>query len=248
VRATDHAPRFLPLASTLNARDLGGLPLPSGGRTRPGVLIRADAPLQLTPDDHSNLNALSLSTVIDLREPNERERDPSAIKNSNGLAVHEIPVWQMMSDAGFEPTDPYDLSAFYRGLLDHAGAGFANAVAHLAHAPGAALFHCTAGKDRTGLLAALLLESVGVAREHVLEDFTLTEARIEPIRVRLSDDAERRGVARSDFARLLAATPDLLESALAHLDTAHGGANAYLQRHGVAASTLAALRGKLAGE
>jgi hypothetical protein len=129
VRATDHAPRFLPLAGTLNARDLGGLPLRMGGRTRPGVLIRADAPLQRTPHDHGNLNALGLSTIIDLREPNERARDPSAIKNGNGLAVHEIPIWQLMSDAGFEPTDPYDLNAFYRGLLDHAGAGFAAAVA-----------------------------------------------------------------------------------------------------------------------
>jgi len=248
VRATDHTPRFLPLTGVLNARDLGGLPLRTGGHTHPGLLIRADAPLQLTPEDHSNLSALGLSTVIDLREPNERVRDPSVIQNGNGLAVHEIAVWQMMSDAGFEPADPFDLSAFYRGLLDYAGAGLAAAVTQLAQAPGAALFHCTAGKDRTGLLAALLLESVGVARKHVLEDFALTDTRIEPIRERLSDDAERRGVARSDFARLLTANPDLLESALAHLDTTHGGATRYLQRHGVDTDTLAALRGKLAGD
>ena len=61
--------------------------------------------------------------------------------------------------------------AFYRAALDHAGAGFARAVDLLAHSRGAAMFHCTAGKDRTGLLAFLILEVAGVPLEAIVDDF-----------------------------------------------------------------------------
>jgi hypothetical protein len=76
-------------------------------------------------------------------------------------------------------------------------------------------------------------------------DFALTDARIDPIRARLLEDAERRGIARSDFSRLLGATPDLIMPALAHLDRRYGGAGAYLRRHGASDATLARLRAKL---
>jgi len=191
---------------------------------------------------------MRLSTVVDLREAHECEREPSALAATAGVDQHRIALWRMMTEAGHVPADPFDITAFYVGVLDHAGAGFAEAITVMASAPGATLFHCTAGKDRTGLLAALVLESVGVAREVVLEDYALTEARIGPIRERLSDEAAQRGVDRTAFARLLGATSDLLRPALDHLDSVHGGAVAYLQRHGVSVDTLATLRTRLASD
>jgi len=141
--------------------------------------------------------------------------------------------------------EAHELAREPNGLaaLDHAGPAFATAARLLADAEGAAMFHCTVGKDRTGLLALLILETVGVTREAVIED--LTEPRIGPIRERLLLDAEQRGIARRDFVRLLGATPDLIEPALEHLDRRHGGAEAYLVRHGAAPATLAGLRSKL---
>jgi len=158
-----------------------------------------------------------------------------------------VEVWSHIYAAGREIADRYDITEFYFAALDHAGAAFAEATRLVAHAPGAALFHCSAGKDRTGLLAALLLESVGVDRATVLEDFALTDARIEPLRQRLLEQAEKDGVPRSEFQRLLGAKPELMEPALEHLDAEHGGAVAYLARAGVSDDTFAALEAKLVG-
>ena len=242
---TLHDARFVRLADTLNMRDLGGLPLVGGGTTRTGRLLRSDAPLRLPPADHATLARLGLRTVIDLRQGHELEREPSALAGRPDVTVHHVELWTLVDASGEVPDDPWSITGFYLSLLDHAGPGFAASARLLADAEGAALFHCTAGKDRTGMVALLLLDLAGVARDAVVADFALTDARIEPIRARLLEDAERRGIARGDFARLLGASPDLIVPALEHLDRRYGGAEAYLRRHGASDATLARLRDKL---
>ncbi|HZJ08821.1 MAG TPA: tyrosine-protein phosphatase [Trueperaceae bacterium] len=239
--------RFLDLEGTLNTRDLGGLPLRGGGYTLHGKLFRSDGPIGLTAADVEALLALPLSTVIDLRQGHELEREPSRLLDRPGVDVRNIEVWSHIDANGERPADKYDITAFYLAAIDHAGSAFANAVTVLAEAEGAALFHCTAGKDRTGLLAALMLEAVGVDRDTVIADFALTHDRIGPLRERLLADAERNGVARTDFQRLLGATPELMVPALDHLDARHGGAAAYLRRAGVSDAAMTSLRTKLAG-
>jgi protein-tyrosine phosphatase len=242
---TRHDARFVPLTHTLNMRDLGGLPLVGGGTTRSGHLLRSDVPLQLPPADHATLARLGLRTVIDLRQGHELAREPSALAGRPDVTVHHVELWMPVGDGAEEPEDPWSITGFYLSLLDHAGPAFATAARLLAEAEGAALFHCTAGKDRTGMVALLLLDLVGVDRDAMVADFVLTDARIDPIRARLLEDAERRGIARSDFSRLLGASPDLIVPALERLDRRYGGAEAYLRRHGASMATLARLRDKL---
>jgi protein-tyrosine phosphatase len=244
--ATTQPDRFLPLRGTTNTRDLGGLPLARGGTTTRGRVWRSDAPLTLVQDDLDALARLGLTTVIDLREAAELADEPNALAGRPSVAVHHVEVWRRVNERGGRPADPYDITAFYLAALDHAGDAFAHAVRLIADAPGAAVFHCTVGKDRTGLLAALVLEAVGVPRAAVLEDFALTHDRIDALRARLLADAVRRGVDPEQFTRLLGATADLLEPALVHLDERHGGAVAYLRAGGVDGATLARLRAKLA--
>ena len=239
--------RVVTLDGSLNTRDLGGLPLARGGRTRFGVMLRSDAVLSLALLDAERLEQVGLTTVIDLRGADERERAVSAFVGRDGVDVHDVEIWQAIHDAGATPSDPWDLTAHYLAALDHAAGAFARATRILVSAPGAALFHCTAGKDRTGLLAALLLEAVGVPRAVVIDDYVLTHDRIDPLRERLLVDAESRGIARADFARLLGATPALLQPALDHLDARYGGARAYLRAAGVEAGTLRRLEERLAG-
>lgn len=242
-----HDARFLPLEGTLNTRDLGGLPVSGGRYTQPGRVLRSDGPASLTDADLTLLSQLPLTTVIDLRGRMECEREPSRFLQRPGVSVHNVEVWSHIEAAGQRPQDRFDITSFYLAALDHAGPAFANATRLVAESPGTSLFHCSAGKDRTGLLAALLLEAVGVDRATVLEDFALTEDRIGPLRQRLLDQAEKDGLPRSEFNRLLGATPDLMEPALAHLDSRHGGAVMYLERAGVSADTLTALEAKLVG-
>jgi len=243
----DHDSRFLPLQGTLNTRDLGGLPVAGGRQTRRGQVLRSDGPVQLTDADLDLLDRLPVTTVIDLRGAQEREREPNSFLGRRSCRVHNVEVWAHINAAGQEPKDRFDITAFYLAALDHAGPAFADATRLITETSGTALFHCAAGKDRTGLLAALILEAVGVDRAVVLEDFALTEDRIGPLRERLLERAERDGVPRSQFQRLLGATPDLIEPALAHLDARHGGAVAYLARAGVSDETFAALEAKLVG-
>lgn len=243
--ANPHLDRFLVLEGTSNTRDLGGLPLAGGGTTARGRLWRSDAPLALSAEDRTALARLDLTTAIDLREGFELVRDPSALVDHDGVEVHHVEVWRRIHDRGVRVADPFDITAFYVAALDHAGDAFAQAVRLLADAPGSAVFHCTAGKDRTGVLAALVLEVVGVSRAVVIEDFALTHDRIETVRTRLMADAIQRGVDPEQFARLLGATPDLIEPALDHLDRRFGGAEAYLRAAGVDDATLARLRAKL---
>lgn len=240
--------RFLPLTGTLNTRDLGGLPTADGRVTRTGRLLRSDGPLNLTQDDLDMLAGLPLTTVVDLRQAHELTRDPSRLENRAGVDLHNIEIWGHIDASGGEkPDDQYDITAFYIAALDHAGPAFVQVIDVLTRAPGASMFHCTAGKDRTGLVAALILEAVGVGRDDIIEDFALTEERIEPLRLRLLDDAEKHGVPREQFQRLLGATPDLLIPALDHLDARYGGAVPYLVSAGLPDQTLADLRTKLLG-
>jgi protein-tyrosine phosphatase len=241
--------RFVQLCGTCNARDLGGLPLLRGGETRRGRYFRADAPLRADEGDAEALHLMGVTTVLDLRDPDEVVREPNALTGHPGITVHHVDVWAAVRaarGAQAAPVDRWDLASLYEAALDHAGSEFATAIGHLAEAEGAALFHCTVGKDRTGLLAALLLESVGVARATIIEDYALTHDRIESVRTRLLAQGEERGIRREDYVRVLGATPDVLARALAHLDERHGGARAYLQRSGTDAATLARLEERLA--
>ena len=243
--ATPHADRFLPLRGTTNTRDLGGLPLVGGGTTARGRVWRSDAPLALVPTDLDALARLGLTTVIDLREADELLREPNALLGHPFVVVHHVEVWRRVHERGGRPVDRFDIAAFYVAALDHASDALAEAARLIAEASGAAVFHCTAGKDRTGVLAALLLEAVGVPRAAVVEDFVLTHDRIGAVRERLLADAVRRGVDANDFGRLLGATADLIVPALEHLDRRYGGAAAYLRSAGVDEATLARLRAKL---
>lgn len=242
-----HDARFLTLEGTLNTRDLGGLPVKGGRLTLPGMVLRSDGPASLTDSDLDLLSRLPLTTVVDLRGVRECEREPSRFLQRPDVSVHNVEVWSHIEAAGQPPADRFDITAFYLAALDHAGPAFSEATRLIAESPGTALFHCSAGKDRTGLLAALLLEAVGVDRATVLEDFALTEDRIGPLRLRLLDQAEEDGVPRSEFERLLGATPELMEPALDHLDARYGGAVPYLQRAGVSDATFTALEAKLVG-
>lgn len=241
-----HEERFPPLIGTLNTRDLGGLPLKGGGVTKSGVFLRSDVPMNLPASDLALLRSLRLKSVIDLRQPHELKRDPSTLEGSSEFEWRAISVWDEILPE-HRPEDRFDLTAIYIAALDHAGRSFAEAFTALTESEGAGLFHCTAGKDRTGLLALLILEVAGVEEDAIVEDFALTEGRIGPLRERLMRDAEARGDDLTEYARLLKATPELLLPAAAHLREAHGGAANYLVKHGVKEETLALLRRRLTG-
>lgn len=228
------------ITATGNFRDLGGLPA-SGGTVREGLLMRSDALTDVTPAGLEALGALGLQTIVDLREPVERNLHPNAL---DGLAVRvrEQPLFDGLIDMA----QPRGLEELYLETLDVCGRQFARVVSVLCE-PGAlpALLHCSAGKDRTGLACAILLGAIGVAEAAIVEDYARSEAGLRgPTRERAKRRALAAGMREQLLAQNFGSPPDVMRRALEHLDRRHGGALAYLRRHGVSGD-LEALRDAL---
>ncbi|MFN8196656.1 MAG: tyrosine-protein phosphatase [Nocardioidaceae bacterium] len=159
-----HPHRILAVDGLCNARDLGGLARNGGGRTPYGVFFRSECPHTVTPTGWEQLHARGIRTVVDLRQPAERERTPSAAPawatamhvDHDGLEAHPE-FWADFWDNGLVGTALYYLP--HLTALPHRSAAV---LAALAQAPeGGVLFHCAGGRDRTGLIATLLLRLAG---------------------------------------------------------------------------------------
>jgi len=214
------APTYLELEAMVNVRDLGGWPTADGGRTAYGRVWRGDSPARATATDLDLLAAHGVRTVVDLRTAGEREREPNPLERDARFRVHHVDLMAPLLDASpSRPRlgDPFDLETQYRALLRDSAEGIELALGHLRTATDAgegALLHCTAGKDRTGVVTALLFAAVGTPSDVIADEYALTDARIEPLRPRLLEGAERHGVPRASYARLLTAEAATLRAVL----------------------------------
>lgn len=162
------ARRYL-LGTTRNMRDLGGYPTEDGRVTAFGRLIRSDVPLGLEKKDKKILLDNKMDTVIDLREERERARVRSSLENARGFSVYHCPLSYPTKIHSLEGKIP----GSYLKLIDEKQS-VARALSLMADAPNGVLFHCTAGKDRTGILSSLLLSFVGVPLADILADYQVS--------------------------------------------------------------------------
>lgn len=246
--------RWIDLDGTANTRDLGGVPVAGGGRIRPHVLLRSDNLQDLsTGDVRRLLDEVVVRTVLDLRThaerestgpgPLDREADVRVLRLS---LIPETPV--VRADPGAVIPDRWadGAAGAYLHYLEDAPGAIAEAVRVLADpAAGATVVHCAAGKDRTGVVTALALGTVGVAPDEVVADYAISNERMERIFRRLvgeqaySDDARRIGV---DALRV---DPDAMATVLRTLDERWRGAAGYLRTAGVSDDMLDSLRSRL---
>jgi protein-tyrosine phosphatase len=241
--------RLIPLEGAFNLRDLGGYGTADGRSVQWRRLFRADGMHRLSDADREVLRGFGLRTVIDLRTANEVAdgRFPEEL----ALAWHHLSVVDVLWDRQESPAGPDGFAEFlyerYREMLDMGGPHFAEAIRRLA-APDAlpALFHCAAGKDRTGLLAALVLSSLGVADEDVVADYALSQEATQRL-VAWAASESPDIAARIDAvpAAHLAAEPEAMRRVLAWIRETYGSTPAYLEALGVRAETLEALASAL---
>lgn len=234
--ATPDRPRLIELEGPRNLRDLGGYPTRAGRTTRWGRLYRADALAAMTEADLERFAELGIATVYDLRHDFERDRRPNPVPS-----VHVSLMGRFAGDEGpdfGEMTSAEHGREFMRSMmlrvLEHAGpeiGGVVNGLAAADQLP--ALFHCTAGKDRTGILAALVLEVLGVEREVVVDDFHLTD-----VYRAVGEDSTgfammiERGAPPEVAAGALGAPRETMAEILRELDERWGGAERYLADEG----------------
>ncbi len=236
--------RRIPVGGALNFRDVGGYPVAGGGQIGWRLLFRSDALHRLDPADLATLGSLGLRTVLDLRTGYEAELAPSP---ADGLAATGT-LTMRVSLIGDDLTGlPAGLGEIYDYLIDSQGGAVAAAIRCLARPGGLpALVHCTAGKDRTGVVIALTLAAMGVPDHIVAADYALTSLFIDPEHTpTIGHVRESSGLGDRLTAALLASPPDLIMRTLARARRRGGSIEGYLAANGVTASELGALRAGL---
>ncbi|MGZ4571746.1 MAG: tyrosine-protein phosphatase [Blastococcus sp.] len=267
--------RWVRLDGTTNTRDLGGLPTADGGQTATGRILRSDNLQTLSGDDVRRLvHEIGLREVIDLRTSAEillegrgplravdevthrhfsliPERghytDVFAVEEDDPMG--ELPSGWMESilprqAAEHDQAEPPAVRS-YLGYLGDRADNVIGALRAVTHGTGAAIVHCAAGKDRTGVVVALALSVAGVPHEEIVADYAMTAEVIDALVAKLAasptyaEDMERRDVASH--------TPraETMDRVLTLLDERFDGAVGWLETHGFGADERAALRSRL---
>jgi len=224
-------------------------------------LVRSDNLQDLSSADVTRLvEEVGVTTVIDLRSVGEVESEgPGPMKALTSVAhVHLslIPEAGVMTDVAKDALainreraikrDPDDVAgAFYIGYLEDRPDSVVNALRAIADTPGAALVHCAAGKDRTGVVVAMALSAVGVPRDEVIADYVATGERIELILDRLRASPTYAQDVDNIPAHEHDPRPEIMARFLTRLDDEYGGPTGWLTAHGFTESDIDRLRAKL---
>ena len=172
--------RLLEWEGCLNARDLGGYATGDGRETRWGAVVRSASLAALTEAGRAALADYGVRAIVDLRLPAELADDPNpfAEPGDHGVAYTNV---SFIDPAAAPPDAVSTLAEDYLQMLDRYRQGVAEAMTAIASAPdGAVLIHCAAGKDRTGLISALLLGLAGVPTETIAADYAMTAELLRP--------------------------------------------------------------------
>lgn len=238
--------RHIPIAGTYNVRDLGGYPI-ADGHTKWRRLLRADTLHRLDAEGIDAMLDIGVTTVIDLRHGEELTHQPNPFNGHSVVGYHNVSLLEGLAPNLMDEGDL--LLELYRLALVQRQSALSQILQIIADAPpGAVLFHCTAGKDRTGIVAALLLGVAGVEAGLIVEDYALTAGYLAPIMAEITAGAVARGADPVGFQRLLASEPQTMAATLAFIDAEFGSVAAYLDRIGLTPAMVERLRNRLTGE
>jgi protein-tyrosine phosphatase len=224
-----HPARLLPLQGATNFRDLGGYKGEGGRPLRARRLFRSDHLAGLTTEDHATLAQLGITRSFDFRGVHERAAQSYQVPGltQHTLAIEPTVAQQMhaLAQAGLALT-PTRMEALmqelYRRLVNDSAPVFADWFGRLLDDPSPLVFHCTAGKDRTGIAAVLLLHALGVDAAVVEQDYLLTNRHYQ--QPKALDDR----IPADALAVLWSVQPSFLHTALGHIERDHGGLDRYL--------------------
>ncbi|MCA9935790.1 MAG: tyrosine-protein phosphatase [Ardenticatenaceae bacterium] len=238
--------RYVPLEGAYNVRHVGGYLTWDGRVTRPNVLFRADSLHRLPFESQQVLLARRVHTIVDLRDPKEQVEYPNTLIGSNGVHYCSQPLYDSWDEFAAGEPQPIDLVRFNILLLERCPDTLAAVFAVLA-VPNAfpALVHCAAGKDRTGLVVALLLDLAGVPAETIAADYELSNRYLEPILPEFRAYGETIGFTAEEYDKIMSSPAAVMCETLAFLHGRFGNARSYLQQIGLTAVQLDAIVSQL---
>jgi protein-tyrosine phosphatase len=234
-----------PEPGTYNFRDVGGLPA-RGGTVRRGVLYRSDGLHRLGDEGREVLRRLDVGVVIDLRDDNEARLMPDDLHGLD-VEVRRLPVFE--GSGASQGERGISLEKLYHRIVTQHAPIVVDAVREIASSGDrAVLVHCTAGKDRTGVVVALTLLAAGVDREAVIADYIITESHLAGEWLeQMVELIGRYGVPDTPELRtLMGGSPrEAIEIALDEVERRHGTAREYLLASGLARHELESLEALL---
>ncbi|WP_246173991.1 tyrosine-protein phosphatase [Paraburkholderia hayleyella] len=225
----------LPFERIGNLRDLGGLSAVDGQTIQKGRLFRSANPGLASPADIARLQTFGLDVVVDFRTPEERSADEAPfaaafvwllepVLGGNLSPVQLLPILKHSTPQDTEAM----MTGFYRELPVAYQAQF-KALLTLGEQNRTLLYHCTAGKDRTGFATALLLSALGVAREAIFEDYLKSNRSNAATDSVMGERVAAAGLDPAVVQRLLSVQADYLQAALDVIDAQYGGIERYLR-------------------
>ena len=244
--------RHLGLERTYNTRDIGGYPTEDGGTTRWKVFLRSDNMHDLSAADQDALIDFGVRTVVDLRTTWETKTTPNVFANSDRVRY----VWHnIIGDERTASTQNVvtgvpsnKIQHAYTSWLDHRQDQVGATLSTLAEPDtGAAIYHCAAGKDRTGVISALLLDIAGVSRQTIAEDYGLTGRYLHQRNLDSATDNGETPLATWQLYQAEFCPPEGMIKTLQHLDDNYGGVLPYLETIGLDTSQIGVLREALKG-
>jgi protein-tyrosine phosphatase len=246
--------RRLPLEGLLNARDLGGYPTSDGRITKFRALVRSEAPQKLTEKDIAFLKDYGIKMSIDFRGDREVDRQPSVLRDAEGLNYIRCPTFnEQVAFTTRKPGKRPAVTSFVEwgekyvemaeGCKDWVGC----TLGYIAGSEGGVLYNCTTGKDRTGLISALILGLCGVSYDDITADYCVSEVYLTPvykelIRIFLEHWPNEKVSIDDPFFRT---NPKNMEGLLRHFDNKYGGVAGYVKASGVTDDVIEAIRRKL---
>lgn len=250
----DLATRLLPLEGGCNFRDLGGYVTVDGRRIQTGKLYRSGVMSYFTPADHATLSALGVHTICDLRRDSERNSEPTAWPvEVNLVAWDEEDAMEKRGELSWRTSSDVEqarevMRQTYRTMPNWLHSRLKGLFELLANNSVPLVFHCAAGKDRTGLSAALILHCLGVPRDTIYRDYELTNHAVDLGAFLQHHRSARLGLSRDRQAlttmdqtlrqAILRADRDYLAAGLQQIEQDHGSLDDYL-RHALGVSDAA---------
>ena len=243
----DTTDRKIHLEIAHNVRHLAGHPTAGGHATTASDLIRSGSLHELTGAGLAAFGELGVKVVVDFRSGMEHEMYPTPDLSAHDVTIIEAPVFETDASPGaLARQDRYPgHAAIYRDFLSEGGEAYRTLFETIAMASGPVLFHCAVGKDRTGVAAALLLELAGVPDEHIIADYALSTAELEPTLEERMERFEEYGISIETGRMMMAAPPRDMELTLDFIRTRWGSAAGYLGTLGLAPATIDAVRSRM---
>ncbi|MCZ2108027.1 MAG: tyrosine-protein phosphatase [Dehalococcoidia bacterium] len=241
---TMNSTRELAIEVAHNVRHLGGYAA-AGGRATNESVIRSASLHRLTRSGMGTLADAGVEVIVDLRSTVERERDVTPDGTPFGIRQVHAPVFEQDASPAGLGAEFNGYGPVYISMLETGTAAYRRLFETIASVDGGVVFHCAAGKDRTGVAAALLLDLAGVEEGTIVEDFSISAALLEPAFSEWLPKMAERGISEEKARGLMSSEPEYMTIFLAHLRQRHGNAEGYLRAIGVTPAQIGAVRQRL---